>query len=352
MACRIRIEPLGREVPANDKTSILDSCLRHGVWLPHACTHGTCGTCKARVLEGEVDLGDASTFALMDFERDDGYALLCQARPLTDVTVEADVDIEEGVEFPLVEDFSATVKSVDVVSPSVRMLKIALDRGAAILPGQYFLVDVPGAKTQRAYSVAAIDPDRQSLEFHVKFSPGGVASEWVFTRLQAGDVIHLSGPYGRFFLRPADEVPLLFLAGGTGWAPLKAMVSYLFTKYPDYPATVIFGARTRKELYDHEFLTKFSQRYPSLQYIPAVSDEAVDPEGPCATGRVDEVIGRRFERLQGYKAYVAGPPPMVDACVTALYQRRLFARDIYREDFFTQAEHGQSVRSPLDRRSS
>lgn len=351
MAHRIRIEPLGREIPADNNSSILDACLRQGVWLPHSCTHGTCGTCKARVVQGEVDLGDASTFALMDFERDDGYALLCQAKPLTDVTIEADVDVEEGIEFPLVEDFTATVQSIDQVSPSVRLLLIQLERPVNILPGQYFQVDIPETGTRRAYSVASISPDRRILEIHVKYSPNGLASEWVFGRLKTGDTIHLSGPYGRFFLRPTNDAPLLFLAGGTGWAPVKAMVSALLDKDPDYPMTVIFGARTANELYDNAFLTELSRRHPSLRYIPAVSDEAVDPQASYVSGRVDEVVTRQFERLKGYKAYVAGPPPMVDACVAALYERRLFARDIYREDFFTQAEHGQSVRSPLSRRS-
>jgi len=350
MAYRIRIEPLGREITAPEGTNILDACLRQGIWLPHACTHGTCGTCKAQVLEGTVDFGDASSFALMDFERDDGFALLCQAVPLSDVVVEAEVDVEDGVEFPLVQDFSARVTVLDAPARSVRRVELELDRSSTILPGQYFQWDIPGRDVRRAFSVAQVTEGGRRLEFHLKYSPQGLASEWAFHELQPGDRVSLSGPYGRFFLRPPDGSPLLFLAGGTGLAPIKAMIIELYQQVPDYPATLIFGARTVEDLYDDTFFEACQRQHPSFTYIPAISDEDVSPSGRFQAGRVDEVIIRVFDRLSGYKAYVAGPPPMVDACVAALYQRRLFARDIYREDFFTQAEHGQTIRSPLSRR--
>ncbi|AEJ38832.1 oxidoreductase FAD/NAD(P)-binding domain protein [Sulfobacillus acidophilus TPY] len=348
MAYRIRIEPLGREISAPQGTNILDACLRQGIWLPHACTHGTCGTCKAQVLEGEIDYGDASSFALMDFEREDGYALLCQAKPLSDVVVEAEVDVEEGVEFPLVEDYRAMVVHVDPVSPLVRRVTLELDRDTVLLPGQYFQWEVPGHQVKRAYSAAQITGRR--LEFHIKYSPQGVASEWVFNSLRPGDQVALSGPYGRFFLRPPDGSPAVFLAGGTGLAPIKAMITALYLQRPDYPATLIFGARTVDELYDDKYFRALSTAHPTFRYLPAVSDETPPDNSHVVSGRVDEVIARTFERLQGHKAYVAGPSPMVDACVAALYQKRLFARDIYREDFFTQEEHGQTIRSPLSRR--
>lgn len=349
MAHRVRIEPVGREVQCDEKTTILEASLRRGIWLPHACTHGTCGTCKARIVEGRVDLGDASAFALMDFEREDGYALLCQARPLTDVVVEADVEIEEGVSFPAVDDYSGVVEEIASPAPNVRVLTVRIEGECAALPGQYLQFEVPGSGVRRAYSIARRGPGGR-FEFHVKHTPGGLASEWIFTRLQAGDRVELSGPYGRFFLRDG-EGPVLFLAGGTGLAPIKAMLLALLEQTPTRLATLIFGARTEAELYDDRFLQDLAQAHPNFTYIPAVSDEPPGEER-IAFGRVDEVLRARFERLKGYQAYVAGPPPMVDACIAALYERRLFARDIYREDFYTAAEHGESVRSPLSRRGS
>jgi phenol hydroxylase P5 protein len=349
LAHRVRIEPVGREVLCDEKTTILEASLRRGIWLPHACTHGTCGTCKARIVEGRVDLGDASAFALMDFEREDGYALLCQARPLTDVVVEADVEIEEGVSFPAVDDYTGVVEAIQRPAANVRVLQVRLERDLEVLPGQYLQFEVPGTEVRRAYSIARMEPGAL-LEFHVKRSPGGVASEWIFERLKEGDRIALSGPYGRFFLRDG-EGPALFLAGGTGLAPIKAMLLALLQATPTRPATLIFGARTQAELYDDRFLQQMAEAHSNLTYIPAVSDEAPQ-DTRVAHGRVDEVLRARFDRLKGYQAYVAGPPPMVDACIAALYERRLFARDIYREDFYTAAEHGESVRSPLSRRGS
>lgn len=351
MAYQIRIEPVGREISADKGTKILDACLRQGIWLPHACTHGTCGTCKAQILEGEVDYGDASVFALMDFEREDGYALLCQATPLTDVVVEADVEVEAGLEYPVVEDFSAAVQVIGPASPNVRVVHLQLDRPFRALPGQYFHIQVPGAGVERAYSLANLSNAEGKAELHFKYSPQGVASEWMFNECMVGDRVNLSGPYGRFVLRTPGEEPILLLAGGTGWAPIKAMLTALLERAPDHPVTLIFGARTVSDLYDHNWLLEMAQQHAHFQYIPAVSDETVELDR-FAAGRVDEVVKDRFSKLSGYKAYVAGPPPMVDACVAALYERRLFARDIYREDFYTQADHGQSVRGPLSRRSS
>ncbi len=352
MSYQIRIEPVGREISVEKGTRILDACLRQGIWLPHACTHGTCGTCKAQVVEGVVDYGDASVFALMDFEKEDGYALLCQATPLSDVVVEADVEVEEGVDYPLVEDFHGIVKDIAEVSPSVRVVTLQLDRPYRALPGQYFQIQIPGADVERACSLANQSTTGEMAELHFKYSPHGLASEWMFSTCHVGDRVKMSGPYGRFILRPQENEPILFLAGGTGWAPIKAMLTALLQRAPDHPVTLIFGARTKAELYDHDWLTNMAQRYRQFTYIPAISDEDVDASGACAAGRVDEIVRERFPKLSGYKAYVAGPPPMVDACVAALYERRLFARDIYREDFYTQADHGQSVRGPLSRRSS
>ncbi|MCY0909982.1 MAG: 2Fe-2S iron-sulfur cluster-binding protein, partial [Sulfobacillus thermotolerans] len=321
MAHRIRIEPVGREI-VTEKGTILDACLRQGIWLPHACTHGTCGTCKARVVEGTVDFGDASVFALMDFEREDGYALLCQATPLTDVVIEADVDVEPGIEYPVVEDFRAVVHEIVPASPSVRVVRLLLDRPFRALPGQYFHLQIPRTQSERAYSIANLSNADGLLELHIKYSPQGIASEWMFQACQIGDEVGVSGPYGRFVLRPASPEPIVFLAGGTGWAPIKAMLLALLQRNPDHPVTLIFGARTLAELYDHDWLREMAKTYPAFQYIPAVSDEIVD-DMHIARGRVDEVVKERFPKLSGYKAYVAGPPPMVEACVAALYERRL-----------------------------
>ena len=155
---RVMVEPLGREIACRADQSVLDACLREGIWLPHACTHGTCGTCKARVLEGEVDHRDSSPYALLDFERDDGYALLCTARPRSHLVVEGDVDVEDGVEMHPVDDFTGTVASFEDASPGVRRLRVDLDHPMSFNPGQYVLLTLPDGETRRAYSIASSPP--------------------------------------------------------------------------------------------------------------------------------------------------------------------------------------------------
>ncbi|MGH2652260.1 MAG: 2Fe-2S iron-sulfur cluster-binding protein, partial [Actinomycetota bacterium] len=150
----ITVEPLEREVECRADQAILDACLRAGVWLPHACTHGTCGTCKVQVLEGDVEHNDASDFALMEFERNEGKTLICVATPSSDVVVEADVDVEEGVTHYPVKDFTGTVVAVADIARETRRLIMDLDQEIAFNPGQYVTVDVPGTDQTRTYSMA------------------------------------------------------------------------------------------------------------------------------------------------------------------------------------------------------
>src|SRR6266853_371478 len=160
----ISIEPIERDVECRSDQPILDACLRAGVWLPHACTHGTCGTCKAQVLEGEVDHQDSSDFALLEFERTEGKALICVATPLSDVTIEADVEAEEGVVFHPVRDYRGVLVTLEDIARDTRRLVIELDRDIAFNPGQYVTLQVPGQGVTRTYSMA--DPPDTGRPWH------------------------------------------------------------------------------------------------------------------------------------------------------------------------------------------
>lgn len=346
---QVTVEPLGREIPCRSDQSILDACLREGVWLPHACTHGTCGTCKAQILEGEVDHRDSSPYALLDFERDDGYALLCTARPRTDLVVEGDVDLEEGIVVHPVGDFSATVAAIEDASPGVRRLQVDLDRPMSFNPGQYALLTLPDGDTRRAYSIASSPSRRGSLEFHVKLTSGGRCSEgWVFSSLSMGDRITLSGPYGRFFLRPARQEPILLLAGGTGLAPIASMIRHMTEAGLPRQVTLYHGVRTRADLYEHAWLTELASSLPGFRYQPALSRDRWEGR----SGYVSDLVAEDYPRAAGNVAYVCGSPVMVEQTLKTLMMRRLFPRDIYREDFYDAADkiRGVTVRSPLLKR--
>jgi phenol/toluene 2-monooxygenase (NADH) P5/A5 len=347
----ITVEPLGVEVACRDDQPILEACLRAGVNLPHACTHGTCGTCKAEVLDGSVELGDASAFALMEFEREAGKALICTARPQSDVTIEADVEEEEGVVFHPVRDFAGRVTAIEDCANQTRRLLIDLDHDIVLNPGQYVQVTIPGRGVTRSWSVASPPGQPGTIELHVKRTPGGLGTDgWVFAGLALGDEVRLTGPYGRFFLREARTEPAILIGGGTGLAPLKAMIRHVLETGGAHQLFLYHGARTRADLYDVEYFTELEQRTGGqFRYRPVLSDEHVDG---FADGMVTAAVEADFPTCQGHTAYLCGPPPMVEAALKVLMKRRLFPRDIYREDFYDARDKATGgVRSPLLRTS-
>ncbi|GAB3062295.1 phenol 2-monooxygenase domain-containing protein [Intrasporangium mesophilum] len=354
----ITVEPLGREIACREDQTILDACLRNGVWLPHSCTHGTCATCKCDIVEGDVDHGDASSFALMDFERDEGRMLACCAKPRSDVTIEADIDVDEDIEVHPVQDFTGTVVALDEIAKDTRRLLVRLDRPMAFNAGQYLKFEVPGTGADRTYSIASPPTEQCVLEFHIRRTPGGLASDgWVFSTMSVGDTIRLSGPYGRFVLKVGDERDAVLVAGGTGLAPIKSMIRHALENgaYAGH-ITLYQGGRSREWLYDVEEFRRLEAEHPArFTYRPCLSEETALDVGEDAErygyGLVTDVIAGDHATLSGGAGYLCGPPPMVEAALKTLMSRRLFPRDIYREDFFDESDKASGgLRSPLIKR--
>lgn len=349
----VQVEPIGAEIQCREDQTVLDACLRDGVWLPHACTHGTCGTCKAQVLEGELDFGDASPYALLESERDEGAALICVARPQGDLVIEGEVDVEEGVEVHPVRDHTGAVESLDEIAPDVRRLVISLDTPLSFNPGQYIQLDLPGGDS-RPYSIASSNADPSRVELHIKRSENGAATDgWIFKDLAVGDAVSLSGPYGRFSYRPLRDKPLLLLGSGTGMAPLVSMVRHIIETAEetgwDNEVVLYHGVSTQADLYDRTWLEELEASHEWFSYRPAVSREECNGR----QGRVPDLLAEDFPRAGGNVAYICGNPAMVDDTMKALMKARLFPRDIYREDFFDSADRAAGthvVRSPLIKR--
>jgi phenol/toluene 2-monooxygenase (NADH) P5/A5 len=342
----VTVEPLDREVECRSDQAILDACLRAGVWLPHACTHGTCGTCKVEILDGEVDHNDASDFALMEFERNEGKTLACVATPNSDVTIEADVEVEEGVVHHPVEDFTGTVVEIADIARETRRLLIDLDHPIAFNPGQYVTLEVPGTDATRTYSMANAPSEPGRIELQIRRTPGGLGTDgWIFKSLAVGDTVRLSGPYGRFFHRQARTEPAILIGGGTGLAPLKSITRHVLESGLPQRLYLYQGARTQADLYDVDYFRDLESKYPEqFTYRPCLSDDAWD--GP--KGLVTDVVASDFPTCRGHTAYLCGPPPMVEAALKTLMKKRLFPKDIYREDFFDASDKATGgVRSPL-----
>jgi phenol/toluene 2-monooxygenase (NADH) P5/A5 len=358
----ITVEPLGREIECREDQTILDACLRNGVWLPHSCTHGTCATCKAEVLDGEVDHGAASSFALMDYEREEGKLLPCVACPRSDVVIEADIDVDDSAEVFPVEDYTGTVVQLEDIALQTRRLVIELDREIGFNAGQYLKFQVPARdglpSVDRTWSIASPPTERRRLEFHVRNVEGGRGTDgWVFGGMTPGDCVQLSGPYGRFVLRTEDDRHAILVAGGTGLAPLKSMLRHaLENDAYDGRLTLYQGARSREWLYDVEYFRALAARHPDrFTYRPCLSEETPQDcgseAGAYGFGMVTDVIAADHPTLSGCTGYLCGPPPMVEAALKTLMGKRLFPRDIHREDFFNEGDKATGgVRSPLIKR--
>ena len=351
MRYQLTLEPIGECLEVEEGQSVLDACLRAGFYLPHACCHGLCATCKVQVLDGEVDHGEASSFALMDFERDEGKILACCATLQSDLVIEADIEEEPDARSIPVRDFQARVSRIETLTPTIKGFWFELEAGAKLdfQAGQYVNLHLPDGSASRAFSLAN-QPGQAELELNIRRVPGGQVTTYLHDQLQVGDRLTLSGPYGRFFVRESAGLPTLFIAGGSGLSSPRAMILDLLARGSRLPITLIYGARNRAELYYHEEFLALAEKYSAFTYLPVLSDEPAESGWNGARGLAHDAARAHFEGdFRGHKAYLCGPPAMIEACIATLMQGRLFEEDIYTEKFFSAAD-AQQVRSPLFRR--
>ena len=352
MTYAVTVEPTGDVIEVEEGQTILDAALRQGVWLPFACGHGTCATCKVQVVEGDVDIGNASPFALMDVERDEGKVLACCAIPESDLVIEADVDVDPDFAGHPVEDFTATVVSIENLSPSIKEIRVALDRPMTFQAGQYVNLNLPGVEGSRAFSIANPPSDDRHIELHVRLVPGGAGTTWLHESLKPGDELDLSGPYGQFFVRKSDAKDVIFIAGGSGLSSPQSMILDLLEQGDTRQIYLFQGARNLSELYNRERLEALTQTHANFHYIPALNEPTDADDWTGFTGFVHEAAKDYFDgRFNGHKAYLCGPPPMINAAISTLMQGRVFEADIHMEKFLTAADGAASeTRSALFKR--
>lgn len=349
MSYELSIEPLGRTIEVEEGQTILDASLRAGIYLPHACGQGYCATCKISVLDGEVDHGNASNFALMDYEREEGKALACCAKLEADTVIEVEIEIDTDSRNLPVRDYRGIVSRIEKLTPTIKGIWIKLDNDEVLdfQAGQYVNLQLPDDIGIRAFSLANPPSTGNEIELNIRLVPGGVCTGWIHSQLKVGDKLRLTGPYGRFFVHKSAKLPSLFMAGGSGLSSPRSMILDLIGEGSELPITLVQGARNRQELYYHDEFVALAARHPNFTYVPALSDEAADSDWQGFRGFVHDAAKAHFDNdFRGRKAYLCGPPIMIEACITTLMQGRLFERDIYTEKFFSAAD-AQQVRSPL-----
>ena len=353
MSYQLTIEPLGATIEVEEGQTLLDAALRQGIYIPHACGHGLCGTCKVQVCDGEVDHGHANPFALMDFERDAGKTLACCATLQSDGTIEADIDEDPDAQMIPVRDFLTTVSRIEDLTPTIKGIFLKLDQPMHFQAGQYVQVVIPGIEGGRAFSIANAPAQVQAsgeIELNVRIVAGGAATTWLHQNLVVGNRLQISGPYGRFFVRKSTQVPTIFMAGGSGLSSPRAMLHDLLEDNSLHPMTLLYGQRTREELYYDDEFRALAAQYPHFTYVPTLSGEPEGSDWAGARGFVHDVAKAHFGgTFAGHQAYLCGPPVMIEACIATLMQGRLYERDIYTEKFLSAADTNQQ-RSPLFKR--
>jgi phenol hydroxylase P5 protein len=352
MSYEVRVEPTGDVIEVDEGQTILDAALRQGVWLPFACGHGTCATCKVQVLEGDADLGNASPFALMDMERDEGKILVCCATPESDLVIEADIDVDPDFLGYPVQDYVGTVTDIVDLSPTIKGITFELDSAMEFQAGQYINLKIPGVEGTRAFSIANKPSDDRHVELHIRRVQGGAGTTWLHEQLQVGDTLDISGPYGQFFVRKSDDQDVIFIAGGSGLSSPQSMILDLLEAGDNRQIYLFQGARNVSELYNREMFEALDREHDNFHYIPALNEPLDEDQWQGFKGFVHEAAIDRFDnRFSGHKAYLCGPPPMIDAAITALMQGRLFERDIHMERFVTAADGAdEQTRSALFKR--
>jgi phenol hydroxylase P5 protein len=352
MSYELSIEPLGRCLEVEDGQTILDAALRAGIYLPHACGQGYCGTCKVAISEGEVDHQNSSSFALMDYEREEGRALACCATLEADTVIEVEMDVDVDARDIPVRDFPGVVSRIENLTPTIKGIWLTLDNAAVLdfQAGQYVNMNLPNDLGHRAFSLANAPSSGNEIELNIRIVPGGAGTTWIHNELKVGDPITVSGPYGRFFVHKSAGLPSLFMAGGSGLSSPRSMILDLLQEGSEQPVTLVYGARNQAELYYHQDFLDLAAKHPGFSYVPALSNEPEESAWNGYRGFVHDAAKAHFDNdFRGQKAYLCGPPIMIEACIKTLMQGRLFERDIYTEKFFSAAD-AQQVRSPLFKR--
>jgi len=340
----VRFEPVGIEIEVGEEQTILRAAFEQGVMLMHGCKEGQCSSCKSFILEGDdIELDRYSTFALPDFEKEEGYTLLCRAHAYEDVTIELlhyDEDmIRSGL--PII-DAVAEVVSNDPVTHDMRHLVLRLIEPGEIkfFPGQYVDITIPGTEETRSFSMANTNSRDGRLEFVIKVYPDGLFSHFLDTTLQVGDQLQLTGPYGVFTLREGDN-DLVLIGGGAGMAPILSLLRSMAERGLTRKATYYYGARGRRDLCFEDELRALEDTLPGFQYIPALSEPAPDEDWDGETGLITDVVKRHTDGLASAHAYVCGPPPMVEAALPLLATLGVAEKRIYYDKFTTTGEPGQ-----------
>ena len=331
MSYQVTVKPSGREFAAEADETILDAALRHGVTLPYGCKDGACGACKGKVLEGKVDHGHAQAHALKDDEKAAGLTLYCCAKAESDLVIECK-QVGSASTIP-VKTLPSRIEKLEKLAPDVVEMHLRLPASERLqfFAGQYIDILLKDGK-KRSFSLANAPHDDAVLQLHIRHVPGGLFTEQVFTSMKVRDILRFNGPHGTFYLREDSAKPIVFLCGGTGFAPIKAIVEHAIAEECQRPMFIYWGARAKVDLYQHALPEQWAAQHANIRYIPVLSSPAEGDDWTGRTGLVHEAVLADFADLSGHQVYACGAPAMIEAA-----KRDFAAKGLPEEEFFADA---------------
>jgi propane monooxygenase reductase component len=345
----VRFEPVGIEIEVEEDETVLEGAFRQGVMLMHGCKEGQCAACKSFLIEGEVDLERYSTFALADYEQEEGYTLLCRAHAFSDLEVELLHFDEEALKSGVpIQTATTKVTAIEPLTDDIRRLSLELVDPPEMLfhAGQYVDITIPGTETKRAFSMSNTPTTDKQLDFMIKCYPGGRFSGLLEGDLSVGDELQVKGPYGVFILREHSDSDIVFIGGGAGMAPIWSLLNSMDERNIDRRVTYYYGARTRKDLFYLDELEDLAKRLPRFTFVPALSEPEDDDEWEGETGVITDVVERLEGDLANHEAYLCGPPPMIDAALAMLEAKNCGEARIFFDKFtITASEEEQESRA-------
>jgi len=341
----VTIQPSGHQFQVEEGEAVLAAALRQGFVLPYGCKNGACGSCKGRILSGRVDYGVYQPKALTDEEKAQGKALFCQAKPLTDLVIEArTIGAAKDIQ---VKTLPCRVQKLERVTEDVIILglKLPANERLQFLGGQYLEFLLKDGK-RRSFSMGNAPHDDELLQLHVRHVAGGQFTDHVFGKMKERDILRFEGPQGTFFLREDSAKPIVFVASGTGFAPIKSIIEHAIHKGITRPMTLYWGGRRPRDLYMNALAENWAAQ-GRITYVPVISEALPEDHWTGRTGFVHRAVMQDFPNLSGHQVYACGVPVMVDAArrdFTTLC--RLPEDEFYADSFTTQADTAQPAPSP------
>lgn len=349
MTFNVTLQPAARQFTVERDEAILPAAIRQGIGLPYGCRDGACGSCKSKLLEGRVIHGAHQLRALSEAEEAAGFILTCCATPQTDCVVEARMVPGAG-EYPVLK-LPTRVLSLERVAPDVMVVRLQLpaNQNLRYRAGQYVeFILRDGAR--RSYSMANAPHNLGSppaIELHVRHMPGGKFTDHVFSAMKEKDILRMEGPFGSFFLREGAEAgapdrPIVLLASGTGFAPIKAVIEHMRHQGITRPAVLYWGGRRPHDLYMHRWCEQAAAEMPNLRYVPVVSDALPEDAWAGRTGFVHRAVMEDWPDLSAHQVYACGAPIVVESAKRDFVaQCRLDPDEFYADSFTSEADkHG------------